>query len=73
MAGPKNNWQDSAQDHRAFLLRCWQEEKLENWEEPGQSFTWRFCLVKSGDKQTQRAFANLESLVAYLRQELSAG
>ena len=56
-------------DYRAFLLRCWREAGAG----PDGLATWRFSLVKPGDGETQRAFASLETLLAYLRQELEAG
>ncbi len=52
--------------YRAFLLRCWREADAGSDDQT----VWRFCLVKPGDAQTQRAFATLEALVAYLKQEL---
>jgi hypothetical protein len=55
-------------DYRAFLLRCWREAGVG----PDGQATWRFCVVKPGDGQTQCAFASLETLMAYLRQELEA-
>ena len=51
--------------YRAFLLRCW----LETTAGPA---AWRFCLVEPGNGQTERGFASLEALLAYLRQELEA-
>jgi hypothetical protein len=52
--------------YRAFLLRCWREAKVG----PGGLAAWRFCLVEPGDGETERGFASLEALVAYLRREL---
>ncbi|MBN1995847.1 MAG: hypothetical protein JW953_24385 [Anaerolineae bacterium] len=54
--------------YRAFLLRCWQEAGTR----PGGRATWRFCLVEPGNGETERGFASLETLLAYLRQELEA-
>ena len=56
-------------NYRAFLLRCWREADAG----PDDLATWRFCLVKPGDGQTQRVFATMEALVAYLKRELEAG
>ncbi len=56
-------------NYRAFLLRCWREADAG----PDDLATWRFCLVKPGDGPIQRGFASLETLMAYLRQELEAG
>jgi hypothetical protein len=54
--------------YRAFLLRCWREAEAG----PGGRAAWRFCLVEPGDGETERGFASLEDLVAYLRRELEA-
>ncbi len=70
MAGSKNGWQESAQNYRAFLLRCWQEWELENGGEPGESSIWRFALVQLNDKSSTKGFACLEELVDYLRGQL---
>jgi hypothetical protein len=40
---------------------------------PGGQTTWRFCLVEPSDGETERGFASLETLVAYLRRELETG
>ena len=45
--------------YRAFLLRCWCE-----------SGVWRYCLLEPGDGQSERGFADLEALVAYLKHKL---
>ena len=55
--------------YRAFLLRCWRETGAG----PGGQATWRFCLVEPGNGETERGFASLEALMAYLRRELAAG
>jgi hypothetical protein len=55
--------------YRAFLLRCWREAEAG----PNGQATWRFCLVEPGDRKTERGFASLEALVAYLRGEFGAG
>jgi hypothetical protein len=55
--------------YRAFLLRCWREAGAG----PGGQATWRFCLVEPGNEETERGFASLEALLAYLRQELEGG
>ena len=52
--------------YRAFLLRCWRETEAGS----GGPTTWRFCLVEPGNGETERGFASLEALLAYLRQEL---
>lgn len=70
MAGTKNNWQNGAQNYRAFLLRCWQEGQLENGEEPGESLTWRFALVPIDDEPGAKGFACLEDLFGYLHGQL---
>jgi hypothetical protein len=55
--------------YRAFLLRCWREAGAG----PGGRAAWRFCLVEPGNGETERGFASLEALLAYLRQELEGG
>ena len=65
---PESN--DLAQsNYRAFLLRCWRETDAG----PHDQAAWRFCLVQPGDAQTQRVFATMEALMAYLQRELEAG
>ncbi len=54
------------QQYRSFLLRCWQEAGAE----PDGKPAWRFTLVDFDDAQVQRAFADLEALLAHLGQEL---
>ena len=49
--------------YRAYLLRCWQEEI-------DGELLWRFTLVQAGEEHTQKGFASLEDLFAYLRAEL---
>ena len=73
MAGTKNNWQNGAQNYRAFLLRCWQEGDLENGEEPGASLAWRFALVPIDDEPGAKGFACLEDLFGYLHDQLIQG
>lgn len=70
MAGSKNSWQEGAQNYRSFLLRCWQEEELENGGEPGESSLWRFVLVQLNGRSSAKGFACLEELVDYLRSQL---
>lgn len=55
--------------YRAFLLRCWREAGAG----PGGRPAWRFGLVEPGDGETERGFASLEALLAYLQRELGAG
>jgi hypothetical protein len=55
--------------YRAFLLRCWREAGAG----PNGQAAWRFSLMEPGDRKTERGFASLEDLVAYLRRELEAG
>jgi len=52
--------------YRVFLLRCWQEPGAG----PGDDAPWRFCLLEPGGGETERGFASLEALLAYLRREL---
>lgn len=49
--------------YRAFLLRCWQEEG-------GGEAPWRFTLVGVGDDYIRKAFASLEDLTTFLRENL---
>ena len=55
---------EAAGAYRAFLLRCWQEEG-------GGEAPWRFTLVGVGNNHTQKGFASLENLTAFLREDLS--
>ena len=55
--------------YRAFLLRCWREAEAG----PSGRAAWRFCLAQPGDGETERGFADLEALVAFLREELEEG
>ncbi len=55
--------------YRAFLLRCWREAGAG----PGGQAAWRFCLVEPGNGETERGFASLEALMAYLRREVEGG
>ena len=70
MASAKNNWQNGAQNYRAFLLRCWQEGQLPDEGEPGESLAWRFALVAIDDEPGAKGFACLEDLFDYLRGHL---
>ena len=67
----ENRWQDGAQNCRAFLLRCWQEEEPENGGEPGEYFVWRFALVPLNDRSSRKGFVCLEDLFDYLHGQLS--
>ena len=53
----------SGEAYRAFLLRCWQEDV-------GGEAPWRFTLVGVGEGYIRKAFANLEDLTAFLREDL---
>lgn len=70
MDGLENSWQEGEQGYRAFLLRCWQEEDLENGGEPGEPFVWRFALVQLNGHSSTKGFACLEDLFDYLRGQL---
>lgn len=63
-----SEFKESAENYRAFLLRCWQEADAGPSGEP----QWRFTLVQMGEGQTKKGFASLEDLVTYLRGELDA-
>ena len=58
--------EESGENYRAFLLRCWQEADAV----PAGENAWRFTLVQLGQGQAKKGFASLEDLVAYLRGEL---
>jgi len=66
-----NSWQEGELGYRAFLLRCWQEEDLENGGEPDESLVWRFALVQINGRSRAKGFASLEELVDHLRGQLS--
>jgi hypothetical protein len=51
---------------RAFLLRCWREERAG----PGGGPAWRFAVTEVGPEQKRRGFACLEGLMAFLEEEL---
>jgi hypothetical protein len=54
---------------RAFLLRCWQEGKAPGSDE----IDWRYSLEGVVPKRCRQGFDDLESLVAFLRGELTDG
>jgi hypothetical protein len=55
--------------HRAYLLRCWQEEASDPNGTPG----WRFSVEEVLHERQRRGFDSLEALVAFLRDELADG
>jgi hypothetical protein len=52
----------------AYLLRYWEVRS----DRPGQPGTWRFSLEEAGTGE-RHGFRDLESLLAYLREELEGG
>ena len=52
--------------YHAYLLRCWQEAGGKRIDSD-EATTWRFSLEGVQDHQ-RHGFANLESLLAFLRQ-----
>ena len=58
--------EESGENYRAFLLRCWQEADAGLAGEAA----WRFTLVQLNQGQTRKGFASLEDLVIHLRGEL---
>lgn len=52
--------------YRSYLLRTWEARS----ERAGTPSTWRFSLQDARTGQ-ERAFADLEALVAYLRAEMA--
>lgn len=51
---------------QSFLLRCWKEP------DGNGEFVWRFSLTHINKTRHKRGFANLDALIAYLNQRLSA-
>jgi len=65
MTENENIWKEGNRGaYRAYLLRCWQEKGS------GEAL-WRFTLVGVGEERTQKCFASLEDLTAFLREELT--
>jgi len=52
---------------RAYLIRCWQEGDADS---PG-AVRWRFSVEAVLHKGTRRGYADLASLLDYLRAELA--
>ena len=52
-------------EFRSFLLRCWQEAGVDNGKP-----AWRYTLILLDKEETQRGFARLDDLMAFLRSEL---
>ena len=53
--------------HRAYLLRCWQEEEATAGEKP----RWRFYIEEVLQERSRQGFDGLDALVAFLRAELA--
>jgi hypothetical protein len=53
--------------YQAYLLRCWREEQAA----PGATPPWRFSVQEVLHERRHRGFASLESLFAFLREELA--
>jgi len=51
---------------RAYLIRCWQEGE----DAPGAAPRWRFSAEEVLHDRRRRGFADLASLLAFLRAEL---
>jgi hypothetical protein len=71
MTGVDDHWLEGEQNYRAFLLRCWQENELQNEGEPTNSCSWRFALVHIGQEQEQ-GFACLDELLIFLSREFAS-
>jgi len=52
--------------HRAYLLRCWQEEDVGTDQEP----LWRFSVEDVFGERRRQRFGSLEALIEFLRAEL---
>jgi hypothetical protein len=52
--------------YRAYLLRCWQERDIA--QDGGAR--WRFSLEEVLHKEPRQGFESLETLVAFLQDEL---
>ena len=61
MPGKKNR------PHRAYLLRCWQEGRTA----AGEERCWRFLVEDVLGQRSQRGFAGLDGLVAFLQAEFA--
>ena len=55
--------------YRAYLLRCWREEKAA----PGKEPLWRFSVEEILHERRRKGFNNLGALIAFLQAELSSG
>ena len=53
---------------RAYLIRCWQERDVAS---PG-TVRWRFSVEEVLHERNRRGFADLASLLDYLRTELGS-
>ena len=51
---------------RAYLIRCWQEGDAER----GGTLRWRFSVEEVLRERRRRGYADLASLIAFLRTEL---
>ena len=54
---------------RAYLLRCWPDGKAPRSDQ----IRWRYSLEGVLPKRSRQGFDDLESLVAFLRSELTDG
>jgi hypothetical protein len=54
---------------RAYLLRCWQEGRVLRSDE----IRWRYSLERVLPERSRQGFDDLESMVAFLRGELTDG
>lgn len=70
MTGVDDNWQEGERDYRAFLLRCWKENELQNEGEPADLCSWRFALVQVNEEREQ-GFACLDELLTFLSREFA--
>lgn len=49
--------------YRAFLVRCWEEQRTVS----EQGSRWRFSIETVGREKRQRSFVRLEDLFTYLK------
>lgn len=58
---------EGSRPYRAYLLRCWQEER----PAAGEDRCWRFLVEEVLQQGPQQGFDDLDGLVAFLRAELT--
>ncbi len=55
--------------YQAYLLRCWEEPTLASHDE---GINWRFFVEEVFGQKRRQGFSDLEDVLAYLYEQLSA-